>query len=118
MNGALRLCFCALAISLVSGCVAVGNNSHHNNVQLATVSPHAGGFDADRLDVLHASTKRFVDEKKLAGVITLILHDGKVVDFQTYGYRDVQKQLPMERDTICRMYSMSNSDGRWQIQLG
>jgi CubicO group peptidase (beta-lactamase class C family) len=29
------------------------------------------------------------------------------VDFQTYGYRDLEKWLPMERDTICRMYSMS-----------
>jgi CubicO group peptidase (beta-lactamase class C family) len=29
------------------------------------------------------------------------------VDFQTYGYRDLEKKLPMERDTICRVYSMS-----------
>jgi CubicO group peptidase (beta-lactamase class C family) len=29
------------------------------------------------------------------------------VDFRTYGYRDIEKQLPMERDTICRVYSMS-----------
>jgi CubicO group peptidase (beta-lactamase class C family) len=29
------------------------------------------------------------------------------VDLQTYGYRDVERRLPMERDTICRAYSMS-----------
>ena len=29
------------------------------------------------------------------------------MDFRTYGYRDIEKQLPMERDTICRVYSMS-----------
>jgi CubicO group peptidase (beta-lactamase class C family) len=48
-----------------------------------------------------------VDEGQHAGVITLLALDGKMVDFQTYGYRDVERQLPMERDTICRVYSMS-----------
>lgn len=75
--------------------------------QLPTASPKAAGFDPARLEVLHATTKRFVDEGQHAGLITLLARDGKIVDFQTYGYRDVERQLPMERDTICRAYSMS-----------
>lgn len=75
--------------------------------QLPTASPKAAGFDPSRLEVLHATTKRFVAEGQHAGVITLLARDGKIVDFQTYGFRDVERQLPMERDTICRMYSMS-----------
>jgi CubicO group peptidase (beta-lactamase class C family) len=75
--------------------------------QLPAASPEAAGFDRARLDVLHVTTKRFVEEGKHAGIITLLARDGKLVDFQTYGYRDIEKQLPMERDTICRMYSMS-----------
>jgi CubicO group peptidase (beta-lactamase class C family) len=75
--------------------------------QLPTASPTAAGFDPARLAVLHATTKRFVEEGQHAGVITLLARDGKIVDFQTYGYRDLERQLPMERDTICRVYSMS-----------
>ncbi len=75
--------------------------------QLPSTSPKAAGFNPARLEVLHATTKRFVDEGKHAGIITLIARDGKIVDFQTYGLRDIEKNLPMERDTICRMYSMS-----------
>jgi CubicO group peptidase (beta-lactamase class C family) len=75
--------------------------------QLPTASPKAAGFDAARLEVLHATTKRFVAEGQHAGIITLLARDGKIVDFQTYGYRDVERQLPMESDTICRVYSMS-----------
>src|SRR6478736_221717 len=75
--------------------------------QLPTALPKAAGVDPARLEVLHATTKRFVDEGQHAGLITLLARDGKIVDFQTYGYRDVERQLPMERDTICRMYSMS-----------
>jgi CubicO group peptidase (beta-lactamase class C family) len=75
--------------------------------QLPTASPEAEGFDPARLEVFHATVKRFVDEEKHAGVITLLARNGKIVDFQTYGYRDVEKKLPMERNTICRVYSMS-----------
>lgn len=75
--------------------------------QLPPASPKSTGFDAARLEALHATTKRFVDEGQHAGIITLLARDGKIVDFQTYGYRDVERQLPMERDTICRVYSMS-----------
>ena len=75
--------------------------------QLPTTSPTRAGFDPARLDVLHAMTKRFVDEGQHAGAITLLARDGKLVDFQTYGYRDLEQKLPMERDTICRIYSMS-----------
>lgn len=94
--------------------------------QLPTASPAAAGFDPARLTVLHATVKRFVEEGKHAGIITLVARNGKVVDFQTYGYRDREKQLPMERDSICRVYSMSKiittvgvlilfEDGRFQL---
>jgi len=73
--------------------------------QLPTASPKSAGFDPARLAVLHATTRRSVDQGQHAGIITLLARDGKMVDFQTYGYRDVEKQLPMERDTICRMYT-------------
>jgi CubicO group peptidase (beta-lactamase class C family) len=84
---------CLLAISL--------------SAQLPMTSARAGGFDPARLEVLHATTKRFVDEGKLAGAITLLARHGKVVDFQACGYRDLEQRLPMQRDTICRVYSMS-----------
>src|SRR5438046_10529836 len=75
--------------------------------QLPVTSPARAGFDPARLEVLHATTQRFVDEGQHAGVITLLARNGRLVDFQTYGYRDLDQRLPMERDTICRVYSMS-----------
>jgi len=77
------------------------------SAQLPHSSPKVAGFDPERLELLHQTTKRFVDQGLHAGVITLLVRNGKIVDFQTYGYRDLEKHLPMERDTICRMYSMS-----------
>ncbi len=88
---------------IIFGCVAAISV----RAQLPVTSAKAAGFDPGRLEVLHQTTKRLVEQGQHAGIITLIARDGKLVDFQTYGYRDVEKKLPMERDTICRMYSMS-----------
>ncbi len=78
-----------------------------SRAQLPTTSPQRAGFDPARLEVLHAITKRFVEEGQHAGAITLLARKGKLVDFQAFGYRDLENRLPMERDTICRVYSMS-----------
>lgn len=95
--------------------------------QLPSTSPSRVGFDADRLEVTHATVKRFVDEGKHAGLITLLARDGKIADVQMYGYRDLEKKLLMTRDTICRVYSMSKiitsvgvlallEDGRFNLE--
>jgi len=101
----------AMVIAIASGCAQSASTDtetqSNSSAQLPFVSPKTAGFDPARLEVLHATTKSFVDEKKHACIITLLIRDGKIVDFQTYDYRDIEKQLPMERDTICRMYSMS-----------
>src|SRR5947208_6152899 len=75
--------------------------------QLPSVSPARAGFDPARLDVAHATVKRFIEDNQHAGIITLLARNGKIVDVQSYGYRDTEKKLPMTRDTICRVYSMS-----------
>ena len=77
------------------------------SAQLPSASPKAEGFDPGRLAVLHKTVQRFVEEGKQAGIITLLARDGKIVDVQVCGSRDLEKGLPMTRDTICRVYSMS-----------
>ena len=75
--------------------------------QLPTASPKAVGFAPDRLQVLHATCQRCVDDGQLAGVITLLARNGRIADVHACGYRDLEQRLPMQRDTICRVYSMS-----------
>jgi CubicO group peptidase (beta-lactamase class C family) len=94
---------------LASGCAASSEtqNGSQTAIQLPSASGKRSAFDPDRLKVLQARTRRFVDEGKHAGILTMLVQDGRVVDFLAYGYRDVENRLPMQRDTICRMYSMS-----------
>jgi len=50
---------------------------------------------------------RFVDNGQYAGAIWLIAREGTIVDCKAHGFRDLEARLPMQRDTICRIYSMS-----------
>lgn len=67
----------------------------------------AAGLSADRLERVHRLVQGCVDDAKCAGAITLIARDGKIVDARTYGWRDVAAKLPMERDSLLRIYSLT-----------
>jgi CubicO group peptidase (beta-lactamase class C family) len=74
---------------------------------LPVATPESQGMSSERLARLHEGVQRFVDEGRHAGAVSLIARNGKIVDFRTYGKRDLEGGLPMEKDTICRIYSMS-----------
>jgi CubicO group peptidase (beta-lactamase class C family) len=48
-----------------------------------------------------------VQDKEFAGIITLLARHGKVVDYRTYGNRDLASGSPMTKDTIFRDFSMT-----------
>ena len=74
---------------------------------LPKATPESAGMSADRLTRIDALTRRYVDEGKLAGVVTLVARHGKVVYFDATGTADLETGAPMTRDTLFRIYSMS-----------
>ena len=65
------------------------------------------GMAADRLDRITALTQRYVDDAQLAGVVTLVARDGKIVHFEAVGQRGADDDRPMTTDALFRIYSMS-----------
>jgi CubicO group peptidase (beta-lactamase class C family) len=65
------------------------------------------GFDAARLAHLDRHFARYVDERKLPGWALLVARDGRIVHVGLGGLRDVEAGLPVEKDTIFRIYSMT-----------
>jgi len=74
---------------------------------LTSVRPEIEGFSADRLKNLHALLQQEVDDKQLAGAVTVMARHGKIVDFATYGKKDLASGAPMTKDTMFRIYSMT-----------
>jgi CubicO group peptidase (beta-lactamase class C family) len=71
------------------------------------VEPGEVGFDADRLTRLDRHFQRYVDDGLLPGFLVSVARHGKVAHLHTYGMRDVEAGLPLERDTLFRIYSMT-----------
>ena len=71
------------------------------------LDPSEGGFDPERLERLGTHLRRYVDDGRLPGTNVLVSRGGKVVYHDVYGYRDVERSLPVEGDTIYRFYSMT-----------
>lgn len=70
-------------------------------------SPEEAGMSTERLERLNGVMKGYVDRKELAGTVTLIARDGKIVHFEAHGERHVEANKPMERDTIFYIASMT-----------
>ena len=76
-------------------------------LDLTVVKPETVGFSSERLERLHAMMQEAVDQKQLAGVVTILARHGKVIDYRTYGYRDLAAGSPMTKDVIFRDFSMT-----------
>ena len=65
------------------------------------------GFSPERLARIGAHFRRYVDDGRLPGWLTLISRGGKIVHLETYGRRDLESGAPVELDTVFRFYSMT-----------
>lgn len=74
---------------------------------LPSASAESLGFSPQRLARFEANMQRYVDENRVAGLITLIARRGKIVEFKAYGQADREQRTPMRTDTIFRMASMT-----------
>ena len=60
-----------------------------------------------KLDSNQASVQEAIDAGLLAGALTLVWRSGEVLQVSELGHRDVHANLPMQRDTIFRIASMT-----------
>ncbi len=65
------------------------------------------GMDADRLARIDTRLARYVDEGRLAGWQVLVMRRGQTVHSSVHGSRDLEAGLPVEPDTLWRIYSMT-----------
>jgi CubicO group peptidase (beta-lactamase class C family) len=71
------------------------------------VDPAEAGFAPDRLRRLDERLKRYVDDDLFKGWLVTISRHGKLAYVASYGHRDAEAGLPVEHDTMWRIYSMT-----------
>ncbi len=76
---------------------------------LPAADPESVGMSQSGLDRLSASMRELVDDGKRAGIVWGVVKDGKLVQLEAYGKRDMDADLPMEHDSVFRIYSQSRA---------
>ena len=70
-------------------------------------APEEVGVSAEHLEHIRPVMQGYVDDGRIAGILTVVARRGKIVHFETVGMRDVENNKPIEADTIFRIHSMS-----------
>jgi CubicO group peptidase (beta-lactamase class C family) len=72
-----------------------------------SVAPSEVGVSAERLRRLHDRMQGFVDRNEAAGIVTLIMRQGRVADLHATGFQDKDSKTPMRAETMFRIASMT-----------
>ena len=102
-------------------------NSANAPVTLSAAAPATVGFDQSLLAPLYSAVHRMVDEGEAAGVMTMLVRHGKIVNYDAYGKDSIAKGTPLTRDRIFRLFSQTKpvtgvammilyEQGRWQLK--
>ena len=75
--------------------------------EIPVAQPESVGMSGERLERVTAATQEFVDEGKLAGVLTMVAREGRIVHVSAVGQRGVDDDRPLREDALFRIYSMS-----------
>jgi CubicO group peptidase (beta-lactamase class C family) len=93
----------ALFLSLSVACACVSGRA----IGYKGVDPKDFGFSPQRLYRLTKNLENDVEDGIIPGAVVLIGRKGKIVHFESIGMQDKRSRIPMARDSIFRIYSMS-----------
>lgn len=75
--------------------------------ELPTAKPENVGFSPERLQRIGGAVQQSINDKRVAGVVTLVVRHGRVAWCDAQGMADREAGKPMQKDTIFRLCSMT-----------
>lgn len=76
---------------------------------IPSAAPESVGMSAPRLERLTGTFRDFIARGQLAGAVVVVLRQGRTVCLEPVGMMDIEKNIPMRKDTIFRLASMSKA---------
>ncbi|MHA2201941.1 MAG: serine hydrolase domain-containing protein [Candidatus Thorarchaeota archaeon] len=76
---------------------------------MPVVAPEEVGLSSERLERLTRAMEKGVEAEHFPGAVAAIARKGKIAYFETYGYQDREGGVPMDRDAIFRLASMTKA---------
>jgi CubicO group peptidase (beta-lactamase class C family) len=75
--------------------------------ELPTAKPESAGMSSERLQRIATAVQQGIDNKRIAGAVTLVSRHGRVVWFKPQGMMDREAGKPMQPETMFRICSMT-----------
>ena len=75
--------------------------------QISKNEVKALGFDQKVLDEFQNEVSKSIQQKEIAGAVTLIARKGKIVYFRAQGESQMETHIPMQKNAIFRLASMT-----------
>ena len=84
------------------------NQSKKQRENMKIEKPESVGLSSKRLKAFDKMLmEKYVGPEKLAGTQTLVARKGSIVHFHSQGKRDLENNLPIDENTLFRIYSMT-----------
>ena len=74
---------------------------------LPTASPNAVGMSETELARIRPAMQSYIDDGRLAGIMTMVARKGQVVHWDAVGVKDTDAKTPLQPDDIFRIFSMT-----------
>jgi len=76
---------------------------------LPVTKPESVGLSSERLERIAGAVQRSIDDKRIAGAVTLVARRGRVAWVKAQGMMDREAGKPMQTDSIFRICSMTKA---------
>jgi CubicO group peptidase (beta-lactamase class C family) len=67
------------------------------------------GLSSERLERLRATMQQYVDDGRVAGLVTYVARSGRIAHLEAFGKADVEAGTPMKTDSIFRIASQTKA---------
>jgi len=84
-------------------------NSSINFSPLNTGITESAHMSSERIQRIDKVLQQYVDSGRMNGAVALVIRNGKVAYYQSFGYNDVVKKIPLKKDAIFRMASQTKA---------
>ena len=74
---------------------------------LPRVAPEKVGMSSERLTRVGAAMQQYIDAGLVSGAVTIVARNGRIVQFEARGYMDAENKIPMRKDALFRIASMT-----------
>lgn len=92
-----------VAICMMAACAAASGQG------LPAAKPESVGLSSERLERIATAVQRSIDDKRIAGAVTLVARRGQIAWLKAQGMMDREAGKPMRTDAIFRICSMSKA---------